>query len=299
MITSSGNINAGAGTVLNQGPVMRLEYNPSVVVPIEKAATPGETGYPVMLSAGGNVHQSVYAEDQLRGLRIGSLITGMSLRRNSNFESNGPDWPASDTAVNRFDITLSTSPVAPDAMSDTFASNIGADAILVRSGPMTIPAKAFPYVESETIACENEWFIQFTEPFVYNGGPLSMTIRNNSGAGGTTLLADAYTGPSAVAAGRWTIGMGPDATVHTNFSQKGALVARFAFIPKGECPGDLNNDGIVEDSDFVLFADAYNRLDCADPSNAMGCPADLNRDRYVDDTDFVIFAQAYDRLLCP
>lgn len=299
MITSSGNINAGAGTRLDQGPVMRVEYNPSVVAPIEASATQGGTGYPILLSAGGNVHQSVYAENQLRGLRIGSLITGVSLRRNSRVDFQGPDWPASDTAVNRFDITLSTSPVGPGAMSDTFASNIGADAILVRSGPMTIPAKAFPYAESETVACDNEWFIQFTEPFVYKGGPLSMTIRNNSGAGGTTFMADAYLGSDSVAAGRWSIGLGADSTTHTNFSQKGALVARFAFVPKGVCPGDLNNDGIVDDSDFVIFADAYNRLDCIDPLMPMGCPADVNLDRYVDDTDFVIFAGAYNDLLCP
>lgn len=299
MITSSGNINAGSGTRLDQGPVMRVEYNPSVVAPVEASAIQGGTGYPILLSAGGNVHQSVYADDQLRGLRIGSLITGVSLRRNSRVDFQGPDWPASDTVVNRFDITLSTSPLGPGAMSDTFANNIGADAIVVRSGAMTIPAKAFPYAESETVACDNEWFIQFTEPFVYKGGPLSMTIRNDSGAGGTTFMADAYLGSDSVAAGRWSIGLGPDATMHTNFSQKSALVARFAFVPKGICPGDLNNDGFVEDSDFVLFASAYDRLDCSDPFMPMGCAADLTFDRFVDDTDFVLFVSSYDALVCP
>lgn len=299
MITSSGNINAGSGTRLAQGPVMRVEYNPSVVAPIEASALQGGTGYPILLSAGGNVHQSVYAEDQLRGLRIGSVITGVSLRRNSRVDFQGPDWPASDTVVTRFDITLSTSPVGPGAMSDTFASNIGPDAIVVRSGAMTIPAKAFPYIESETVPCDNEWFIQFTEPFVYQGGPLSMTIRNNSGAGGTTFMADAYLGSDSVAAGRWSIGMGPDATTHTNLSQKLALVARFAFVPKGVCYGDLNNDGIVEDTDFVMFASAYDRLDCSDPVMPMGCPADLTFDRFVDDTDFVFFVSSYDALVCP
>lgn len=299
MITSSGNINAGSGTRLPQGPVMRVEYNPSVVVPVEVSATQGGVGYPILLSTGGNVHQSLYAEDQLRGLRFGSVITGVSLRRNSRVDFQGPDWPASDTVVNRFDITLSTSPVGPSAMSDTFASNIGADAIVVRSGPMTIPAKAFPYTESETVACDNEWFIQFTEPFVYNGGALSMTIRNDSGAGGTTFMADAFLGSDSVAAGRWSIGLGADATTHTNFSQKLALVARFAFVPKGVCAGDLNNDGIVEDSDFVMFASAYDRLDCGDPLMPMGCPADLTFDRFVDDTDFVLFVSSYDALVCP
>lgn len=67
----------------------------------------------------------------------------------------------------------------------------------------------------------------------------------------------------------------------------------------GECPGDLNGDGLVDDSDFVLFAFAYNILDCADPAMPPGCPADINSDGVVDDTDFVFFVGAYNELLCP
>lgn len=65
------------------------------------------------------------------------------------------------------------------------------------------------------------------------------------------------------------------------------------------CPADLNNDTFVDDADFVLFAQAYNVLDCADPAMASGCPADFNRDGYVDDGDFVTFAAAYNELVCP
>ncbi|MBY0112389.1 MAG: hypothetical protein K2Y21_06175 [Phycisphaerales bacterium] len=65
------------------------------------------------------------------------------------------------------------------------------------------------------------------------------------------------------------------------------------------CPGDLNADTTVDDTDFVIFAEAYNRLDCADPMMPAGCPADLNADGFVDDADFVLFAEAYNALLCP
>jgi len=65
------------------------------------------------------------------------------------------------------------------------------------------------------------------------------------------------------------------------------------------CPADLNGDGLVEDSDFVIFANSYDILDCSDPSMPAGCAADLNFDGFVDDADFVIFAAAYDQLLCP
>lgn len=61
------------------------------------------------------------------------------------------------------------------------------------------------------------------------------------------------------------------------------------------CGGDLNRDGLVEDSDFVIFIGAYNQLQC--PPAA--CPADLNVDGFVDDLDFVIFVTQYNQLLCP
>ncbi|MBL8876098.1 MAG: endonuclease [Phycisphaerae bacterium] len=65
------------------------------------------------------------------------------------------------------------------------------------------------------------------------------------------------------------------------------------------CAGDLNNDSVVDDTDFVLFSAAYDTFDCAEPSMPAGCPADLNADLVVDDADFVLFASAYDAFLCP
>lgn len=57
------------------------------------------------------------------------------------------------------------------------------------------------------------------------------------------------------------------------------------------CPGDFNADGFVDDSDFVVFASAYDAL--------IDLRGDLNGDGQTDDSDFVIFAQAYNDLLCP
>lgn len=287
---------SASGSLAGGGPIVRFEYNPSVVAPAALDNTAGTIGYSVFHQSTGNVLQSVYSEAELRGLRIGSLITGMSLRT-VNFGGYS-DWPNANTDVVRFDVTLSKSPVAPQSMSDTFALNVGSDAILVRSGPMTIPAKAFPFLSSPTRPSEYRWFIQFTEPYVYKGGPLNVTIRNDSGAGGTFFYADAFNGPSTVAAGRWANGIGVDATV-SNSVNKGALAIRFAFVPRSFCPADLNNDGVVDDGDFPLFLSGYNTLDCADGSMVQGCPADINYDRVVDDLDFVVFLAAYNELVCP
>jgi len=68
----------------------------------------------------------------------------------------------------------------------------------------------------------------------------------------------------------------------------------FEWLP---CPADLNGDTFVDDSDFVVFAAAYNELLC--PGNTAPCPADFNGDEMVEDADFVVFAAAYNELLCP
>ncbi len=74
-----------------------------------------------------------------------------------------------------------------------------------------------------------------------------------------------------------------------------SLDATFTTLPP--CPGDLNYDRLVDDTDFTIFAVAYDALLCPDPPAL--CEADLNQDTLVDDADFSIFAVAYDALLCP
>ncbi len=65
-------------------------------------------------------------------------------------------------------------------------------------------------------------------------------------------------------------------------------------IREVQCSADLNVDWVVDDSDFVLFAAAYDELICGPI-----CPADQNADGFVDDADFVLFADGYNDLTCP
>lgn len=68
--------------------------------------------------------------------------------------------------------------------------------------------------------------------------------------------------------------------------------------PIPECPADLNTDNVVDDADFSVFVQAYDVLECANPSMPSGCPSDLNNDSVVDDSDFSLFVIAYDALVC-
>ncbi len=52
------------------------------------------------------------------------------------------------------------------------------------------------------------------------------------------------------------------------------------------CPGDLNNDLVVNSTDFGLFVAAFGNA-CA------GCKADINNDGVVNSTDFGLFVGAF------
>lgn len=65
------------------------------------------------------------------------------------------------------------------------------------------------------------------------------------------------------------------------------------------CPGDLTLDGVVDDVDFMAFAQAYTSMNCESAKIRPGCAADLDSDGLVGDTDFEVFALAYDAFVCP
>ncbi|MBL8885477.1 MAG: hypothetical protein JNK16_02355 [Phycisphaerales bacterium] len=65
-----------------------------------------------------------------------------------------------------------------------------------------------------------------------------------------------------------------------------------------KCLGDLDNNGMVNDEDFVIFVQHYNLLLCEDASMPPACPSDFNADGVVDDVDFTIFIQSYDLPIC-
>jgi len=129
-------------------------------------------------------------------------------------------------------------------------------------------------------------------PITMSSVPAATFVLNRT----VTLNTSSLTGPQ----------LAQPLTVEFRASSTGADVTqtlldnlRFTWTEQTTCAGDLNHDGQVDDSDFVLFAGAYNILDCADPTMLAGCPADLNADGFVDDSDFVSFAAAYNALLCP
>lgn len=142
-----------------------------------------------------------------------------------------------------------------------------------------------------------------------NGSALHSNVRASIESGGSTLFIRQTTGPFSYQS---VVDPGTELLVTVSGScnafalyssspvtASGSAGFTFQFASAPSCPGDLNSDGQVDDSDFSIFVVGYDMLDCADPNMTPGCPADLNNDGLVDDADFSIFVIAYDALLCP
>ncbi|MBS0190759.1 MAG: hypothetical protein U0573_02560 [Phycisphaerales bacterium] len=166
------------------------------------------------------------------------------------------------------------------------------------------------------------------------GAESTLTVQFELPAGGSYRIIDGYFGGTHASSAGMLMGIGPDpifsfnsinsqpdgesgllppgsytleltCSANSEFTFFNGLFADASYsfsieiVPAGSCPGDLNGDGLVDDSDFSIFVVAYDLLDCADPTMPPNCPSDLNADAAVDDADFVIFLSSYNELVCP
>jgi hypothetical protein len=276
------------------GLAVKLGYIPSVISPNNLAT--GTSNDPWILAGISNYAiQFIVPASQLLAVDYGSAITGLSLRRASVQSTSSSPFPATQITVPRFDVWISGANTSPLTMTTTYADNSGMDEVLARSGPLTIPANAFPAVGVANQPNDNAWYINFDRGYVYQGGDLCLTIRGRGPIDFAGLFEGSEGSPAQI--GRAVYNYSDDNATQGFFYSPLAL--RFAFTPRAFCPADLNNDGVVDDFDFQLFAGAYNILDCNDLGMPLGCPSDLNFDRVVDDLDFQVFVVAYNEVLCP
>jgi hypothetical protein len=296
-IISSNNPDAVVGNFFGgtySGIAVKLGYTPSVISPNNLAT--GVSFDPWVLSRIPNYTvQFIVPASQLRSMDAGSAITGLSLRRATELSTSTAAFPPSDVTVPRFDVSISTALNPPALMSNVFGENVDMDNVLVRSGPLTVPANAFPASGIAGAPNDNAWYISFDRGYVYSGADLCVTIRGQGVIDPAGLFEGSEGAPAQIGNAMYNY---IDDNATSGFSYT-PLALRFAFTPRAFCPADLNNDGIVEDADFQIFVVAYDILDCADGSMPAGCPSDLNYDGVVNDDDFQAFVLAYNELLCP
>ncbi|MBX3379592.1 MAG: hypothetical protein KF805_05830 [Phycisphaeraceae bacterium] len=282
------------GLLLAAGAIggMSVRAEQHIVLPAAFANAEGPINTSIPIGSGSGTVQTMYSEQEMQSVPIGSRITGFQTRQDNNFALL--PWPRNSFTVADYRIYMGTSNLTPAAFSSTFGANI-AEKQQVKAGPLPLAKNAYPGGVPLGGPIPKDWgpVIAFDQHYVYRGGPLVIEWRN-TGAGSESGTSGDAANNSAAAAGGGN-STSPDATTSNG---GGAAIVRLTYIPPG-CPADLNQDGFVDDSDFPTFVVAYNILDCADPSMPSGCPADLNADGFVDDGDFVEFVVAYNELVCP
>jgi hypothetical protein len=155
-----------------------------VVVPPEYQSVPGNTSRNTPLRDLERSMQFVVAASELSSVAMGTAIVGLSWRLPG---SAAASWPPVDAFWQRYDIEVATSLNPPSSFSLTYAANIGLDSVLVRSGPLTMPAGAYTHGSSPNAFGAA---IPFTTPFVYQGGDLVFTIRHSGNTLGSNAFAD-------------------------------------------------------------------------------------------------------------
>lgn len=194
--------------------------------------------------------------------------------------------------VRRTDVaSLTTGEISTTSFRVNGSSQVLRVTMAFSDAPATIPTAFAPV---------NNLNLRVIDPSgnIYLGNAINATT-GQSQTGGTADAINSIehfvlNGP---AAGIWTAEV-IGATVNIG-SQGFGLVLTGDIQAFSPCPADFNNDTVVDDLDFAIFAVAYEIFDCTEPNMPAGCPSDLAPSGFVDDADFIVFAAAYDAFNCP
>lgn len=204
---------AGAPTIL---------YAQNVVVPNGLAGVEGNlnNGFPFNLSNNGLTMQRY---QQVYGAGEFSSVVGPKLITTITFRPDGDTGSAFASTITDIQINLSTTSAAVDALSTTFASNIGGDDTIVFSGALSLsssssggPPRNFDIV------------INLSTPFLYDpaNGNLLLDVRNFSGESTTQFDAENTSGDGTSRI--FTVGSGVSSPTADGADTIG-LVTQFTF----------------------------------------------------------------------
>lgn len=166
-------------------------------------------------------YQQIYDAGEFAVLSEAQLITQILFRPDRN-EGN-----AFSSTLAHIQINLSTTNVAPDALSTTFADNIGSDETIVFNGTLLLSSA------NTRVAGRPKDFdivISLDTPFLYDPslGNLLLDVKNFSGGLTTRFDAEFRIGDSI---SRVTTSIGQDVNTPTGFADTLGLVTKFIFQP--------------------------------------------------------------------
>ncbi len=139
----------------------------TVTLPAANESTEGNNANIVPFGSAPLRYQQVYDASEFPGP---FFIVDMGFRPDGSFGK-----AFGDETITNIEIRLSTTASAVDALSTTFADNIGSDETLVHSGPLTLSSADVPLIF--------DIVIPFSTPFFYDPaeGNLLLEVKNFSG----------------------------------------------------------------------------------------------------------------------
>jgi hypothetical protein len=193
----------------------------TIVVPPGNATVEGNGSSPNFLGADAITLQTVIGASLLTGLNVGDSIDGIQFRLDGGL----PTGPAVNTVWSDWSLTLSPSNNAAGSLSATFAANIAAGAVTVRSGPLTLLANSLPGG-----ATPNAFglLIAFTTPYTYTGGNLLLTLTHTVASNSPGAAVDYQFLANAENQGA----AGYRATTATLFQQNAMPVIELTTVPE-------------------------------------------------------------------
>lgn len=173
------------------------------------------------LSNSAATFQFVVDASQLTGIRTGSSINGIGFR----FSGSPFLEPQGVASFSNYSIQIGQAARTTGNLSSTFATNIGADAIIARSGALSIAAGSFTDLPGS--GPNNFYDISFTTPYTYQGGDLAVTLRYSPMSGNPGIAVDAFAPDSRI---NTVTRLGSaTATTGDNVGVLSAPVTRFTF----------------------------------------------------------------------
>lgn len=212
----------------------------TIVVPGAQSAVEGNSnnGYPFNpgpFGVSSQRYQQVYGSSAFGSLTGPTLLTAIA------FRVDGSGGAFAPVIAPNFQINFSTTLFGPDALSSTFASNVGANDTVVFAGPLTISAAPAGFPRPFNFV------ITLTTPFLYDpsAGNLLLDVRNFNGAFATTQFDSQSTIGDAISR-VYTVDNG--VLFPSGRADSDGLVTRFSFAPAAAVP---------EPSTYGIMASAF------------------------------------------
>jgi hypothetical protein len=200
-------------------------FSAQLVLPVANASAEGPALITGPLANTDLTFQWLFDDSQLSAVPVGSMFTAIGFR----LDAGQPDRPGIEHVFSRWDLQLSRSLFPAGSLDPDFANNIGADAVSVRSGPYTLQVNSLPGG-----ADTNEFFfIPFATSYVYAGGDLLLTLRQDASSGQSLLSLDGVALADLTGVADSVRGAGANATSgQAQFSNVPVTALQYTPIPE-------------------------------------------------------------------